>query len=122
MRTGISKPLIFVVTSVLVIVLIYSSSFELVQSLSASTKSCTQNFFTKECCWYESDPQKYPGRTVEVCQTCYDVEGGGKYTKCDPVECKLGCRGTIMQPGDKDGVLEEPPIPPPLQISLLEIQ
>ena len=112
-----SKSVIFVVISVLVVILVYSSFTPFIvlaeppASGWGSSKDCGLDKATGEveCCWREKIPGQILG--VEYCQTCKRTANGWN---CTPKE-KQSVTPTTDEdivPGDT-GVLEQPPTSTP---------
>lgn len=118
-----SKPVIFVVISILVVVLIYSSvSASGVFAVppddnwgeSRGTCETSGDGLTVTCCWRERIPGSILGESY--CQTCKKtVTGGGIRIDCDPKELQFREQPPTTGEGvlPQDGVLEQPPTPPP---------
>jgi hypothetical protein len=130
MRTGISKPLIFVVISVLVVALVYGSvsvfsAYALPRDPKNDGSDC--DFAEGEgigsrCCWFEVVPEGTgdPGRGGNVeqyCQTCRAVDSDGDGSQ-DGVDCEQKelqyLESTVPGVGEfpEGGVLDQPPPPP----------
>ncbi|MPZ07267.1 MAG: hypothetical protein GEU26_12775 [Nitrososphaeraceae archaeon] len=136
-RNSNSKPVIFVVISVLVVALVYSSiSAFYVFAVPSDPKFGGDCKFTgpppvRSCCWRELVPEgtgnpDLGGYQEEYCQTC-NLDQNGDPTTCSQKELqffegRLPERTAPLQ----DGVLEQPPTPPssdpaaPLQDGVLE--
>jgi hypothetical protein len=131
MRTDISKPLIFVVISVLVIALAYSSIsafnvFAAQRGDAPSDADCEEDVFTDTtyCCWTETDPSDPEGIDLNYCQSC-STNG------CEPKRPDRRPEGPTTGEGISPGVtggLEQPPTfspfnpAAPLQGGVLEEQ
>jgi hypothetical protein len=116
---GISKPLIFVVISVLVVALVHSSysGFEAFAEPKDpkwdTAESCVYHGEVEgtTCCWGETDILDPEGEAIIWCQTCKVVAGG--HEECGPVGVDLDRSSTGPLAPLEDGVLEQPPTPPP---------
>ncbi|MGI0043494.1 MAG: hypothetical protein ACRD47_07265 [Nitrososphaeraceae archaeon] len=106
-----SKPLIFVVISVLAIAYISFSEFAQGKPVAGGYIECDlgEIYGTITCCWYEEVVRYGIPTSKYVCQTC--TEDG---TNCGPIEDwranKVG--GDVTGPLGKEGVLQ--PLTPPL--------
>jgi hypothetical protein len=109
-----TKPAIFVVTSVTVVALVYSSisTFNLfaVPSEVPGTYKCevTEDPFQK-CCWTEKDPDDPEGIELYYCQTCNRLTGqcSDKYPNLAPTPPTIDPTAPLQ-----GGVLEQPEQPP----------
>jgi hypothetical protein len=101
------KLLIFVVISVLVVALMYSSVstsgvFAVPPDDNFGGRNCViHDDLTVTCCWQEPDLNN-PGEEVSWCQTC----------NLDPTDCGPLRSSTGPFAPPQDGILDEPPAPP----------
>jgi hypothetical protein len=84
--TLFTKSVIFVVTSIILTALIYSSAAGFVvfaQNDPVSPIDCKEaNFFSETCCWWND----FGDYVSYVCQICYDTDGDSTngYEDCNP--------------------------------------
>jgi hypothetical protein len=110
-----SKPVIFVVISVLVAALLYGSFSEFAQGkpVAGGHIECDlgEIYGTITCCWYEEVVRYGIPTSKYVCQTC--TEDG---TNCGPIEDWRAIKGgdDVKGPLGKEGVLQ--PLTPPRSV------
>ncbi|MPZ07270.1 MAG: hypothetical protein GEU26_12790 [Nitrososphaeraceae archaeon] len=113
-----SKPMIFVVISVIVVALVYNSSstsnvFVQGKPVAGGHIDCNlgEIYGTITCCWYEEVVRYGILTSKYVCQTC--TEDG---TNCGPIEDWRANKGgdDVTGPLEKEGVLQ--PLTPPRSV------
>jgi hypothetical protein len=105
-----SKAVVFVVVSFLAVALIFGSSFSRFAHGvpvfgPAGEKKCTSDFFSRTCCWIDTDTEAYK----KFCETCID-QGDGTYADCNTTEGPVAFEPpSTVAPGglkvEKGGVL-----------------
>jgi hypothetical protein len=106
----LSTTVVFVVVSFLAVALIFGSSFSRFAHGvpvfgPAGEKKCTSDFFSRTCCWIDTDTEAYK----KFCETCID-QGDGTYADCNTTEGPVAFEPpSTVAPGglkvEKGGVL-----------------
>jgi hypothetical protein len=112
-----TKSVIFVVISIFVVTLIYSSFTPFIvfavppdSNFDPAVNNCTKKVYTnliqQTCCWQEKAPGS--SNKVTYCQTCYTPTGPGIVT-CDPKQKQAAMPGNLQDLP----TLEQSPTTPP---------
>jgi hypothetical protein len=116
MLAGISKPLIFVVISVLAVTLIFNSISDVSSRITRSGETCNPVGDGRQfCCGTEKDDKGTRTPTDDTyktyCEVCTDY--GPDLRICDDYEGPQPPQPSGPAVLPEDGVLEQPPTPPP---------